>query len=165
MPPNNLSQTQAATIVAYLRSMAATEPLTSLPGDAARGQALVEGKGGCLTCHRIAGRVRGPGRASPMSGRSGGASRLERASVDPGAEIRPENRRFRVVTRDGATIIGRLLNQDTLHGAAIDDKERLRSFESGFARASVLLKSPDAVLSRQVQRAKNWPTWSATSPR
>ena len=53
MPANNLTQIQAANIVRYLRSLAATEPLTSLPGDAARGQALVEGKGACLSCHRI----------------------------------------------------------------------------------------------------------------
>jgi len=143
MPANNISQIQAANIVRYLRSLAATEPLTSVPGDAARGQALVEGKGGCLSCHRIA--VKGS-RAGPDLtdvGRFRRRIELEAALLDPGAVVRPANRRYRVVTRDGATTVGRLLNHDTFAVLLIDDKEQLRSFAKADLRsAAFVLDSP-----------------------
>ena len=52
MPPSNFSVEQAATIVAYLRSLASTPP-ESVPGDVARGKNVFEGKGGCVACHRV----------------------------------------------------------------------------------------------------------------
>ena len=55
MPPNNFSDFQALTIVAYLRSIAAATAATVSGGDAARGKAIYEGKGGCAGCHRIRG--------------------------------------------------------------------------------------------------------------
>jgi putative heme-binding domain-containing protein len=128
MPANNLSEIQTAAIVAYLRSLAATEPLASLPGDAVRGQALVEGKGACLSCHRIAAVGSRVGPDLSDVGRFRRRAELERAVVDPGAEVRPENRSFRVVTREGVTTIGRLLNHDTFMVLLIDEKEQLRSF-------------------------------------
>lgn len=128
MPPNNLSELQTARIVTYLRSLAATEPLTSLPGDAARGQGLVEGKGACLSCHRIGASGSRVGPDLSDVGRFRRRIELERAIVNPGADVRPENRSFRVVTRDGATTVGRLLNHDTFAVLLMDDRERLRSF-------------------------------------
>ena len=143
MPANTLSQIQAANIVRYLRSLAATEPLTSVPGDAARGQALVEGKGECLSCHRIA--VKGS-RAGPDLtdvGRFRRRIELEAALLDPSAVVRPANRRYRVVTRDGATTVGRLLNHDTFAVLLIDDKEQLRSFAKADLRSfAFVLDSP-----------------------
>lgn len=143
MPANNLSDTQAAAIVRYLRSLAATEPLTSIPGDAARGQALVEGKGACLSCHRIAVQGSRVGPDLTDVGRFRRRIELERALMDPGAVVRPENRRYRVVTRDGATIAGRLLNHDTLAVLLMDDKEQLRSFDKTALRSyAFVLESP-----------------------
>src|SRR5437762_4414868 len=52
MPPSGIPDNQVATIVAYLRSMTAGNGETA-GGDPARGRALVEGKGQCLTCHSI----------------------------------------------------------------------------------------------------------------
>ena len=143
MPANNLSDTQAAAIVRYLRSLAATEPLTSIPGDAARGQALVEGKGVCLSCHRIAVQGSRVGPDLTDVGRFRRRIELERALMDPGAVVRPENRRYRVVTHDGATIAGRLLNHDTLAVLLMDDKEQLRSFDKTALRSyAFVLESP-----------------------
>jgi putative heme-binding domain-containing protein len=62
--------------------------------------------------------------------------------IDPDAEILPENRSYRVVTRDGTNITGRLLNHDTFHVLMRDQKDQLRSFnkselrEHGFIAAS-----------------------------
>jgi putative heme-binding domain-containing protein len=56
------------------------------------------------------------------------SAQLERSLADPNAEILPQHRSFRVVTRDGTTITGRLLNQDAFTVQLMDSKERLRSF-------------------------------------
>ena len=55
MPATNMSDEQAKRVVAYLRSLAATKTSGTATGDAARGKALFEGKGGCVSCHRVNG--------------------------------------------------------------------------------------------------------------
>src|SRR5262245_35260404 len=55
MPPSNFSEGQAGTIVAYLRSLAASGGLGVTLGDAARGRSIFEGKGRCNTCHSVNG--------------------------------------------------------------------------------------------------------------
>jgi putative heme-binding domain-containing protein len=133
MPPGNYSEAQAGTIVAYLRSLASTSN-AAVPGDAARGRLLFEGKGACLTCHRVSGS--GSRLAPELSdiGQFRRADELTRSLVDPSAEIKPPNRSFRVVTRERATITGRLLNQDTFTVQLMDDKEQLRSFQKSALR-------------------------------
>jgi putative heme-binding domain-containing protein len=143
MPPNKLSEIQIATTVAYLRSLSATEPLTSLPGDAARGRALVEGKGNCLSCHRIGANGSRVGPDLSDVGQFRRRVELERAIMDPGADVRAENRSYRVVTRDGVTTVGRLLNHDTLMVLLIDEKQQLRSFAKADLRSQAfVLESP-----------------------
>ena len=142
MPPGNFSEAQAGTIVAYLRSLAST-PNAAVPGDAARGKALLEGKAACLTCHRVNGS--GSRFAPGLSdiGQYRRADELQRSLVDPSAEIKPPNRSFRVVTRERATITGRLLNQDTFTVQLIDGKEQLRSFpKSGLREYGFVEESP-----------------------
>src|SRR5437870_10279559 len=46
MPPNNFTNIQAGTIVAYLRDLAESTGRAA-PGDAAQGKVIFEGKGGC----------------------------------------------------------------------------------------------------------------------
>ena len=100
------------------------------------------GKGACLTCHRV--HTNGSKAGPDLSdiGQFRRAEELERSLLDPGAEIQPQNRSFRVVTRDGAIVTGRLLNHDTYSVQMIDSKEKLRSFskaslrESGFVEQS-----------------------------
>ena len=59
MPASNFSEEQAARVVAYLRSVAASRQSVSAVGDTVRGKALFEGKGTCGTCHRVSGSDRG----------------------------------------------------------------------------------------------------------
>jgi putative heme-binding domain-containing protein len=126
MPPSSFSEGQAGTIVAYLRSLATSPTTGMLKGDAARGQALFTGKGQCQNCHSVAG-VGGRGGPSLSEvGASRRAIELQRAIVDPSADIRSDHRPARVVTRDGATITGRLLNQDTFTIQLLDNSGRLR---------------------------------------
>jgi putative heme-binding domain-containing protein len=147
MPPHNFTDGQAATVVAYLRNMAtvrrgAAPTVLRGVGDAARGKALFEGKGQCTTCHRVNGR--GPRLAPDLS--EVGATRplpeLHQALLDPNATMRAGNRFFQVVTRDGQTISGRLMNQDSFSIQMLDAKERLVSLpksslrEYGFVKTS-----------------------------
>lgn len=127
MPPNRFSDAQAATIVAYLRSRVST-PAALVPGDAGRGKVLFEGKGACVGCHRVAGSGSRSGPDLSDIGQIRRVAQLERSILDPGAEILPMNRSVRVVTRDGKTTTGRLLNHDTFSILLIDAQEQLRSF-------------------------------------
>src|SRR5207245_10704195 len=68
---------------------------------------------------------------------------LERALLEPNAQILFQNRLVRLVTRDGVTITGRLLNQDTFSVQLIDSKERLHSLQkSSLNEYAFIDKSP-----------------------
>jgi putative heme-binding domain-containing protein len=123
-----MSEEQAARVVAYLRSTAATKRSTSVTGDPARGKSLFDGKGGCAGCHRVgaAGSRLGPDLTS--IGRVRRAIDLERSLLDPQAQVEPTGRFYRVVTKDGVATTGRLLNLDTFTVQLMDQKEQLRSF-------------------------------------
>ena len=142
MPPSNFSDGAAATIVAYLRSMAAFGSKSAAArGDAVKGKSLFEGKGQCVTCHSVSG---AGSRIGPNLSEVGAArplAELERSIVDPDAEIRPENRDVKTVTKAGATVTGRLLNQDTFSLQVIDAKERLVSLTKSDLREYTILKS------------------------
>jgi cytochrome c oxidase cbb3-type subunit 3 len=134
MPANSMSAVNAGNIVAYLRSMAAERRSTSVAGDAARGRTIYEGKGGCASCHRVG--MTGA-RIGPDLTDVGGLRRaveLERSILDPGATVLPNHRSFRVVTRDGVTTTGRLLNHDLFTVQMLDAKERLVSFQKSNLR-------------------------------
>jgi len=129
MPPANLSDQQAHQIVAYLRSMAAASNTSSAnKAYLAKGKALFESQG-CLNCHRV--RDHGSRVGPDLTGV--GARRrpadIERSIVDPNAEILPENRYVHAVTRDGVTVTGRILNEDSFSLQLIDTKEKLLSLQ------------------------------------
>lgn len=96
-------------------------------GDASRGKALVE-SGDCFDCHRIddRGSRLGPDLSDIGSRRS--ADRLEQAMVAPDEEVIPENRFVRIVTKEGVTLTGRLLNQDAMSVQLINPKEELKTY-------------------------------------
>lgn len=109
-----------------------TEPLPL--GDPTAGAAIASGTGKCLTCHRIqrAGSRSGPDLTDIGAIRT--PDQIRSALLDPGAEILPENRRYRVVTRDGAATVGTLLNHDTFQVLLRDTKDQLRSFQKAELR-------------------------------
>jgi putative heme-binding domain-containing protein len=126
MPPFVLSAADLTGIIAYMR--AAFDGTASIVvGDAARGKALFEGKGECGSCHRVG--PSGPLVAPPLNdiGLARAPAALERSIRDPSSAMMPINRPVQVVMRDGATISGRRLNQDTATVQLIDADEQLRS--------------------------------------
>jgi cytochrome c oxidase cbb3-type subunit 3 len=143
MPPNNFSDFQSLTIVAYLHSIAAATATGTSGGDAATGKAIYDGKGGCASCHRIRGEGSRTGPDLSDIGNLRLASELERSITDPDAEILPQNRTFRAVTKEGATITGTLLNEDKYAVRVLDSTGRLVSLRrANLKESGVLEKSP-----------------------
>ncbi len=148
MPPSSFTETQAGTIVAYLRSAAPASGrgagAGSVPrGDMAKGRTIFEGKGQCATCHRVNGV--GPRVAPDLSeiGSIRQARELQEKIVNPDGLVRPANRIVEVVMKDGSKISGHLLNQDTFTIQLLDSKERLLSLSRTDVRDfSVLKESP-----------------------
>lgn len=106
--------------------------------DPARGRALLDANG-CLDCHRIGDRGSRVGPDLSDIGARRTPERLEQALVDPDAEVLPEARSIRVVTKDGATVTGRLLNQDAVSVQLITDKELLKSYLRDTVRSATIL--------------------------
>jgi putative heme-binding domain-containing protein len=143
MPPHAFTVFQARTVVAYLRFMAASPsrgPVST--GDAVHGKAVFESKG-CLNCHRVNGNGARVGPELTDIGSLRRAAELERSILEPDAEVLPQNRFMRVVTRDGATINGRLLNQDAFTIQLFDTNDRLVSLsKSNLKEYAFTNKSP-----------------------
>jgi putative heme-binding domain-containing protein len=132
MPPGNYTDDEILGILAYLHSTATTPRTTSSnisTGDVTRGKIIVEGKGQCLTCHRVG---ETGGYAGPDLTSIGGARRpsdIERSLTSPGFEIRDANRPVRAVAKNGTVIHGTLLNYDTYSLQMIDTEGKLRAFK------------------------------------
>lgn len=134
MPASDMPVAQAEQIVSYLRSVAASKRSTSASGNIERGGEIFHGKGACTTCHRVDGVGARLGPDLSDIGRLRRAVELETSVVDPGKEILYTNRTYKVVTKDGATVTGRLLNLDSFTVLMLDTKEQLRSFEKSSLR-------------------------------
>jgi len=140
MAPTGMSEGQAATVVAYLRSLeAAPRVVSEATGDAARGRSVVEGKGQCLTCHTIGIKGLHAGPALTDIGAQRRMIDLMQSLVNPGGEVRPENRGVRLVMKDGKTVTGRFLNQDTFSLQLIDSTDKLLSIDKSSIRESSLV--------------------------
>ncbi len=129
MPANRMSESAASAIVAYLHAMAKDHSQHSATkGDPGRGADLFLAQK-CNGCHRIG---TSGGRIGPDLtdiGRYRRTAELERALLDPSAEISPQNRFVTVTTSDGKQIEGRLMNHDTFVVLLMDRDEKLRSFD------------------------------------
>jgi putative heme-binding domain-containing protein len=142
MPPGNFTTEQAASIVAYLRSLAADAAKnTAPPGDAGRGKVVFEGKGACTSCHR----ARGVGsRVAPDLSDIGSLRRsaeIEKSILDPDAEVTEDHQSVRAVMKDGTMVTGRLLNWDTFTVELIDSKEQLRALQRSSLKEFAILKN------------------------
>jgi putative heme-binding domain-containing protein len=143
MPPTNLSNVQVFGLVAYIRSLREMQSRAATGGDPQRGQALFEGRGGCLSCHRVAGKGSRIGPDLTDVGLIRPASHLERSLVAPNETILPQHSSIRAVTREGAAITGRRLNEDTHTLLLLDSQERLISLSKAQLREySTITTSP-----------------------
>lgn len=155
MPPANLAPLQAASIVAYLRSLAAPAAGSANGGDPARGKELFAAKG-CAGCHRILGTGSRVGPDLSEIGSFRRAPELQQSILDPDADVQPDNRTFKAVTRDGASITGRVINEDAFTLQVLDSRERLLSLnkadlrEYSFAKGSAMPSYKDKLTTQEL---------------
>jgi cytochrome c oxidase cbb3-type subunit III len=138
----NFSSAERDGVVAYLRNMNTFDASGVKSGTPDRGRAIV-GSRNCLRCHRINGQ--GSRVAPDLSdiGALRSAGSLQRSLVEPASQMMPINRPVRVVTKDGRTIAGRRLNEDTYTVQLIDEQERLLSLTKADLREyTILTTSP-----------------------
>jgi putative heme-binding domain-containing protein len=134
MPANKMSEAQAYTVVAYLHFLAESASKNTSNGNPSQGEAIFAGKGGCRSCHRVMGNGSRLGPDLSEIGRLRRSVDLQTSILDPDAQVVPSNRFVRVVTNDGTSITGRLLNHDTFGVAMIDAQENLRLFNKSDLR-------------------------------
>ncbi len=143
MPGFKFNAAEIEAIIAYLRNMNSFDVSSVTPGDARRGKEVFEGKGGCLTCHRVGdrGSYVAPNLSEIGALRPAGA--LQRSLLDPTSAMLPINRPVRAVTKDGRVINGRRLNEDTYSVQLMDAQERLVSLMKADLREyTIATKSP-----------------------
>jgi putative heme-binding domain-containing protein len=136
MSPSGLSEAQALLVVAYLRSLPAlvsASRASGLRGTAAVGKTLYASRD-CATCHKVGGEGGFLGPDLSSVGITRRADELERALTNPSADIRNGTRTVSIVGRDGATTMGRLLNQDTYSLQFIGVAGRLTSVRKDAVR-------------------------------
>jgi putative heme-binding domain-containing protein len=141
MRPFAFGASELTGIVSYLRNMNSFDAKGSVIGNAGRGQALFQGAGNCASCHAINGKGT---RVAPDLGDIGAlrtADLLHRKLIDPAGNLLPVNRSVRAVTKDGKTISGRRLNEDTYTVQLIDEQEHLVSFTKADLREFTVLKT------------------------
>ncbi len=69
-------------------------------------------------------------------------------SVDPGADVAPANRTYRVVLQDGTTVTGRLLGHDTFTVQLLDTQRAAALVHEERAARARLRAVADAVVPR-----------------
>ena len=136
MPPFALQPAEMTGVIAFIRAGfdPAARPIRI--GDASRGQAIVEGKGGVprrAIASTAAARAWRP--ISATSASRAAPHAIHRTLTDPSSGMMPINRPVRIVMKDGRTITGRRLNEDTFTVQIIDDKERLHSLAKSDMRS------------------------------
>jgi putative heme-binding domain-containing protein len=141
MPPHKFDNAELTGVVAYIRSLRDAGIAATATGDPSRGRRLFETAGGCTNCHRIRGHGSRFGPDLSEIGAIRSAQLLENSLLDPTASMLPINRSVRAVTRDGKTITGRRLNEDTYSVQIIDSQERLISLIKADLREYAVLKT------------------------
>jgi putative heme-binding domain-containing protein len=137
MPPFSLQPAELTGVIAFIRA-GFDRTSTVTIGNAARGRAIFEGAGACGTCHRVTGR--GPRLAPDLSdiGLARTPAALQRSILEPSSGMLPINRPVRIELKNGQTITGRRLNEDTYTVQLIDSRERLLSIPKSDMRTYVV---------------------------
>jgi putative heme-binding domain-containing protein len=113
-------------VAGYVRSLGRI-PVVALPGDAARGRALYESKGGCAGCHIVSGAGTALGPELTEIGARRSADYLREALVKPGATVPEQFLVISATTRDGKSIRGERITEDTFTIQIRDAAGRLHS--------------------------------------
>ena len=137
MPANKLPDEEIRQIIAYLRTV--QQPAAPPDGDARHGADLFFGSARCSTCHIVNGRG---GRLGPELSYAGSArprayliesirepNRQITANMTFGDSVTLNYDTVTAVTRDGRTVVGVPMDEDTFTVQIMDTSERIHSFD------------------------------------
>ncbi|MDX2178297.1 MAG: c-type cytochrome [Bryobacteraceae bacterium] len=113
-------------LVAYIRSRERAPE--AVAGNAAAGERIFWGKGGCGACHLVGERGKHFGPDLTRIGRARGLANLRESTVNPDADLVGGYRGVSVTTRDGKTIRGRELGYDAFSVRLADSNGAYHSF-------------------------------------
>ncbi len=129
-------------LVAYVRSLSEGKAASQAAGDAAAGEQVFFGKGGCQNCHMVAGRGSRTGPDLSDIGGRRSLAHLEAAVLRPDEKVLPEHWFAEGKTKAGKRVYGRRLNEDTYSVQLLDSDQRLVSVQkSDLAEYEVLRRS------------------------
>lgn len=122
-----LTDREAGEVASYVRSLGRVA-VVQLPGDPARGRVLYESKGACAACHIVNGAGSSFGPELTGIGAKRNAEYLRESLVKPGAAIAEGYLTVRLTTRDGQTVRGLRLNEDSFTIQLRDNSNHFLSF-------------------------------------
>jgi putative heme-binding domain-containing protein len=125
MPGFSMNGREIWQIVAFIRSLSANRA-SSVTGDARAGEQLFQANR-CLNCHWLNGAGSPRGLDLTRIGTRLTAAEMRTALIDPSAEVAPEHWIWQATTRDGKSLRGSRLNEDTFSLQILDNTGRLRS--------------------------------------
>jgi putative heme-binding domain-containing protein len=106
-----------------------------IAGDPVTGKAIFDGAGNCLSCHRVGatGSVLGPNLSNVGAQLS--PDELKQKLLNPSSTIDPKDLLYEIVTVDGKTVKGKLLNQGPFSLQMLDSEGRLVAIPRSQIRA------------------------------
>ena len=137
---SQLSADQAWQLVTYIRSLSMTSSKPEAPtGEAKAGEAVFNGKGGCVNCHQVYGNGTAVGTDLSNAG-ANTAEALRAAILDPNRAVplprgKRRGTRFRISntliaeTADGKIVTGVRRNEDTFSVQMVDASGKLHMFQ------------------------------------
>lgn len=125
MPGFPLTGLESMQLLAYVRTLGRVTLPRPTGGDPARGRELFNGSGQCESCHRVGSKGARVGPDLSEVGARLAPADLLTALVRPDEHVSPEYWYVRVVTRDGQTVTGRRLNEDSYSVQLIDSEDQL----------------------------------------
>jgi putative heme-binding domain-containing protein len=140
--PSSVAPVPPAHTSASAAQVAAEEEAPLSAEEISKATRLIQ-QNGCLSCHRVgeAGSYVGPALDGVGAHRT--PEQLHASLQSPKKEVLPENRTVRLVSIDGKTVTGRLLNQDGFSVQLIDSSGQLRSFSrSGLREFTIVTTNP-----------------------
>jgi putative heme-binding domain-containing protein len=127
-------------LVAFINSLRTEPALVDVPGSVAAGAELFDSKGACRDCHMIGG---SGGRQGPDLSRVGERltpAQLRTSLTEPNSDVDPRWWTIRVTQRDGSTVEGLRMDEDSFSLRIIDANANLWSFSkeqiAGYERIS-----------------------------
>jgi cytochrome c oxidase cbb3-type subunit 3 len=121
-------------VVSYLKSLNDTAEV-DLPGNAAAGRQLFNGKGNCASCHMVSGQGGRRGPELTQVGNRRDPDELVSDLTTPGEDVAPRWWTMRVTREDGSRVEGLRMNEDTFTLRLMDEDENLWSFSKGRVRS------------------------------